>query len=136
MTDAELLKSYKIISKFLIEFELDTNDLGETVSMWHETATRYLQKDRPLTEFLEIMRSTNLCEDSKLCMDEIERLMGEDEEITQFVMNIEPHTPQNPDRACLECVLRNGPCCLDRSYCRLGETGKTWKKKLPEESEE
>jgi len=49
----------------------------------------------------------------------------------KFIMWIEPHTPENPDRPCYECVLQHGPMCLDRSYCRFKETGKTWKKHLP-----
>ena len=45
----------------------------------------------------------------------------------QFVMEIEPHTPSNPERPCSECVLQSGPMCLDRSYCEFRETGKTWR---------
>ena len=49
---------------------------------------------------------------------------------TQFIMEIEPHDPTNPARPCAECVLGKGQfMCMDRSYCRVKETGKTWKKK-------
>ena len=46
-----------------------------------------------------------------------------------FEMEIELHTPSNPKKPCDECVLKFRMMCLDRSYCRLKETGKTWKKK-------
>ena len=49
---------------------------------------------------------------------------------TQFVMKIEPHTPANPEKPCHECVLQHGPMCMDRSYCRVKETGKTWRKRV------
>lgn len=45
-----------------------------------------------------------------------------------FKMGLEPHSPRNPDKPCYECVLSHGPMCLDRSFCRFRETGKTWKK--------
>jgi hypothetical protein len=48
-----------------------------------------------------------------------------------FSMNIEPHTPNNPNRPCEECVLAQGWMCLDRSYCEVKTTGKTWRKSLP-----
>lgn len=47
-----------------------------------------------------------------------------------FVMEMGLHAPKYPDRYCEECVLSNGPMCLDRSYCKFKETGKTWRKKL------
>jgi hypothetical protein len=49
-----------------------------------------------------------------------------------FKMAVEPHTPSNPKRPCDECVLAKGFMCLDRSYCEFNETGKAWKKSLPE----
>ena len=48
----------------------------------------------------------------------------------KFSMEIEPHTPENKDNPCGECVLSHDPMCLDRSYCKFKETGKTWRKKL------
>ena len=47
-----------------------------------------------------------------------------------FEMSLEPHTPSDPERPCFDCVLQSGLCCLDRSYCKFKETGKTWKKSL------
>lgn len=49
-----------------------------------------------------------------------------------FTMELEPHTPEDPQRMCEECALQSGPCCLDRSYCEFPKTGKTWKKHLPD----
>ncbi len=44
----------------------------------------------------------------------------------KFVMWLEPHTPDGKNK-CAECVLSKGPMCLDRSYCELIKTGKTWR---------
>jgi hypothetical protein len=47
-----------------------------------------------------------------------------------FTMAIEPHTPTDEKNPCRECVLSVGSLmCMDRAYCRVRETGKTWKKK-------
>ena len=53
-------------------------------------------------------------------------------------MQIEPHTPSDKKNPCKECVLSHGMMCLDRSYCKFKETGKTWKKSLapPDAKEE
>lgn len=56
-------------------------------------------------------------------------------EVKIFTMEMEPHTPENPENPCAECILSHGPMCIDRSYCEFNETGKTWRKKLKEDDE-
>lgn len=76
-------------------------------------------------------------EDLTQCVElkaEVERLKGELAELKDktkyFIMPIEPHEPIDQIRVCDECVLSRGPMCLDRSYCKHNEAGKTWKKRL------
>ena len=45
-----------------------------------------------------------------------------------FTMEIEPHTPRDIEKPCYDCVLGANFSCLDRSYCEVRKTGKTWKK--------
>ena len=47
--------------------------------------------------------------------------------MVKFVMYLEPYKPEG-NNPCFECVLKSGPMCLDRRYCRYNETGLTWKK--------
>lgn len=46
----------------------------------------------------------------------------------KFIMEIEPHKPEHPDRMCDECALQSGPMCMDITYCEFRKTGMTWKK--------
>ena len=58
------------------------------------------------------------------------------EGVREFRMLMEPYQPENPDRACFECVLQHDPMCIDRSYCEFKETGKTWRKYIKKEEDE
>jgi len=50
----------------------------------------------------------------------------------KFIMELEPHEPSNKEKPCEECILSSGAfMCLDKSYCKFRETGKTWKQSLP-----
>jgi len=71
---------------------------------------------------------------------EIYELVRDDlpEGVKEFRMLIEPHTPSSTKGGAFlecECALATGPMCMDRSYCEVEKTGKTWKKHNKEEKE-
>jgi hypothetical protein len=76
----------------------------------------------------EAMKLSHGAADPKAVRAEIERQLDH----VTFVMELEPHTPPKdaPEYPCGACVLSHGPMCLDRTYCRFKQTGKTWKKRL------